>query len=184
MGLRAICSKMKRYLQQNAMLTLTKYRANSCKTQGYLLQNARQNATKCRNQSYILRMMAEKSTQRKVKRQMHLRWKRLKKVCFSHINMYFGRWKFWVFDKIERENGAKWLLRSVIGCKINSVNVFKRVKNYGLTLLFSLEWIACEGVFCKISLLILTWVRRIQNNASCVSMVLCTLMHGFFGNRQ
>ena len=30
----------------------------------------------------------------------------------------------------------------------------------------------------------ITWVRRIQNNASCVSMVLCTLMHGFFGNRQ
>gem|GEM_PF-5868191 len=73
MGFRVICSKMNRYLQQNAMLNLTKYCANSCKTQGYLLQNARQNATKCRNQSYILRMMAEKSTQRKVKRQMHLR---------------------------------------------------------------------------------------------------------------
>ncbi len=73
MGFRVICSKMKRYLQQNAMLTLTKYRANSCKTQGYLLQNASQNATKCRNQSNILRMMAEKSTQRKVKRQMRLR---------------------------------------------------------------------------------------------------------------
>ena len=30
----------------------------------------------------------------------------------------------------------------------------------------------------------LTWVRRIQNNASCVSIVLVTLMHGFFGKQQ
>ena len=37
--------------------------------------------------------------------------------------------------------------------------------------------------FCLLFLL-LTWVRRIQNKVSCVSMVLCTLMHGFFGNKQ
>ena len=30
----------------------------------------------------------------------------------------------------------------------------------------------------------LTWVRRIQNRVSCVSNVLCTLIHGFFGNIQ
>jgi len=30
----------------------------------------------------------------------------------------------------------------------------------------------------------LTWVRRIQNCVSCVSNVLCILMHGFFGNIQ
>jgi len=30
----------------------------------------------------------------------------------------------------------------------------------------------------------LTRVRRIPNNVSCVSMVLCTLTHGFFGNKQ
>ena len=30
----------------------------------------------------------------------------------------------------------------------------------------------------------LTWVRQIQNKASCISIVLVTLIHGFFGKRQ
>ena len=50
---RAICSKTQGYLQQNAVLTPTKCKANSSKTQGKMLENANRNAFFCSLRMYI-----------------------------------------------------------------------------------------------------------------------------------
>ena len=89
---------------------------------------------------------------------------------YGYRFILYGSW----FDAII----SKYTLKPVITYSYNRALTMSMVEIMLIMIPFH------DSGYCCLRHFYLTWVRRIQNKASCVSRVLVTLIHGFFGKWQ